>query len=176
MDSGGLACISFIIISARYAFGPNSCATIFRRGCTWLLLLRITPSAWRWSAADAWSWSPRVWSGGGRSWVCGRAGARLSPAPPRPARGALAPAGNLFRRNGHASGNLLVLLAGGRAQHEASALPRAYRKGSTSSPGFQQCSLLWTQRKGRDYTHPQPSPSSQNARGLIKVLSSDALH
>src|ERR1035437_8783735 len=35
---------------------------------------------------------------------------------------AFAPAGNLFRRDGHAGGNLLVLLAGGRKQHDASAL------------------------------------------------------
>ena len=69
-----------------------------------------------------------------------------------------APSGNLFRCHGHAGGNFLVLLAGGREQHDASTLHNPRRKRSAPGLRFQHRPLFRTQRNGRGYPHPQSSP------------------
>jgi hypothetical protein len=70
----------------------------------------------------------------------------------------LAPARNFFRRHEQADGNILVLSACGRQQHDASAFHHAQRERPAPGLGFQHRPLLRTQGNDWGYAHPQPSP------------------
>jgi hypothetical protein len=71
----------------------------------------------------------------------------------------LAPSENVFRGDRHAGGDLLVRLARGRKQHDASALRHSHRERSAPGLGFQSRPFLRTQRNGWGDSHPQV-PSS----------------
>jgi hypothetical protein len=89
----------------------------------------------------------------------------------------LAPARNFFRCSDHAGGDFLVLLAGGRQQHDASPFHYAQRKRSAPGLGFQHPPLLRTQRNDWGSAHPQPSHYIIRRWRITKgFVSCDALH